>query len=56
MPHLRVRDEVLEKVERRGIQPLQIVKKQRERMFLPCKHAEKATENHLESALRVLRR
>src|ERR1700722_8275352 len=56
MLHLRVRDQVLEKVERRGIQPLQIVKKQRERVFLPRKHAEEPTENHLESVLCVLRR
>src|SRR5260370_37303333 len=56
MLHLRVRDQVLQKVERRGIQPLQIVKKQREGVFLPRKHAEEAPENHLESVLRVLRR
>jgi hypothetical protein len=35
MPHLRVRDEVLEYVERRGAQPLQIVKEQGERLFRP---------------------
>src|ERR1700677_1828285 len=56
MLHLRVRDQVLEKVERRAIQPLQIVKKQRQGVFLPRKHAEEAPENHLESVLRVLRR
>ena len=56
MPHLGVRDQMLEEIERRGIQPLQIVKEQREGMLLPREHAEEAPENHLESVLRVLRR
>ena len=56
MPHLSVRDQVLEEVERRGIQPLQIVKKQRERVLLPREDAEEAAEHHLKAVLRVLRR
>src|SRR6202051_1034765 len=56
VPHLRVRDQVLEEVERRCIQPLQIVEEQRERVLLPRESAEKAPENHLEAVLRVLRR
>src|ERR1700736_333259 len=56
VPHLRVRDQVLEEVERRSIQPLQIVEEQRERVLFPCEYAEKPSENHLESVLRVLRR
>src|SRR5271166_3899894 len=56
VPHLRVRDQVLEKVERRCIKPLQIVEEQRERMLLPREYAEKAPEDHLEAVLRVLRR
>src|ERR1700746_390047 len=56
VPHLRVRDQVLEEVERRCIKPLQIVEEQRERVLLPCEYAEKPSENHLESVLRVLRR
>ena len=55
VPHLRVRDQVLEEVERRCIQPLQIVKEQRERVLLPCEYAEKPPENHLEAVLRFLR-
>ena len=54
MLHLRVRDQVLDEVERRGIQPLQIIKEQRERMFLAREHAEEAPENHLEAVLRIL--
>src|SRR5271167_1650184 len=56
VPHLRVRDQVLEEVERRCIKPLQIVEEQRERMLLPREYAEKAPEDHLEAVLRVLRR
>ena len=35
VPHLRVRDQVLDEVERGGIQPLQIIEEQRERMLPP---------------------
>src|ERR1700693_2881104 len=44
-PHLSVRDQVLEQVERRSIQPLQIVEKQRQRVLLPREDAEEASEN-----------
>ena len=54
MAHLGIRDHGLEEVERRGIQPLQIVEKQRERVLFPREHAEEAPENHLEAVLRVL--
>jgi hypothetical protein len=47
---------VLEEVERRCIEPLQIVEEQRERVLLPREYAEKPPENHLEAVLRVLRR
>src|SRR6201987_2055552 len=56
VPHLRVRDQVLEEVERRCIKPLQIVEEQRERVLLPCEYAEETPENHLKSVLRFLRR
>src|SRR6202163_3216356 len=54
--NLRMRDQVLDEVERRGIQPLQIVEEQRERVLLAREHPEEAPENHLEAVLRVLRR
>ena len=54
MPHLRVCDQVLDEIERRCVQPLQIIEEQRERMFLAREHAEEASENHLEAVLRVL--
>src|SRR5258708_2927934 len=56
VPHLRVRDQVLEEVERRCVKPLQIVEEQRERVLLPCEYAEKPPENHLKAVLRFLRR
>jgi len=56
MRHLRVRDQVLEQVERRAIQPLQIVKEQRERVLLACEHTEEAPKYHLEAVLGLLRR
>src|SRR5271155_4470636 len=46
---------MLEQVERRAIQPLQIVKEQRERMLLAREHAEEAPEYHLEAVLGLLR-
>ena len=56
VPHLRVRDQMLDEVERGRVQPLQIVEEQRERMLRPGEHAEEAPEHQLEAVLRVLRR
>src|SRR6202166_2211830 len=56
VPHLRVRDQMLDEVERRGIQPLQIIEEQRERMLLAREGAEEAPEHHLEAVVCVLRR
>src|SRR5882762_2132108 len=55
MSHLGMRDQVLEEVERRCVQPLQIVQKQGERVLFPREYAEEAPEDHLEPALRILR-
>src|SRR6266853_6229933 len=56
VPHLWMRDQVHEEVERRCIKPLQIIKKQGERMLLAREYAKEAPEHHLETVLRVLRR
>ena len=56
VPHLRVRDQMLEEVERRGIQPLQIVEEQRERMLLPANTPRKRRNTIWKRFLRVLRR
>src|SRR5258708_4828173 len=56
VPPLRVRDQVLEEIERRSIKPLQIVEEQRERVLLPREYAEKPPKDHLKAVLRVLGR
>src|SRR5258706_6938300 len=38
MPHFRMRDQMLEEIERCGVQPLQIVEEQRERVLLAREH------------------
>src|ERR1700726_1105414 len=47
---------MLDQVERRHAEPLQIVEKQRQRMFGPREDAEKSPEHQLETALCLLRR
>src|SRR4030088_315541 len=47
--------EMLEKIERRRIQPLQIIEKQRKRVFLPREYADESPEHHLEAFLRFQR-
>src|SRR6266566_7674939 len=54
VPLFRVRDQMLEEVERCCIQPLQIVEEQGERMFRPREHTNKSPEYQLKAALRVL--
>ena len=56
VPHLRVRDQMLDEVERGGIQPLQIIEEQRERMLRRGERAKEAPEHQLKSVLRFLRR
>src|SRR5208337_4567870 len=52
---IRLCQQVLEEIERRSIQPLQIVKEQRQRMLWPGEDTEEAAKHQLESALRVSR-
>src|SRR5207302_4016654 len=54
VPHLRVRDQLLEEVECRCIKPLQIVEEQRKRVFRPCEYLDEASEDQLEPILGVL--
>jgi hypothetical protein len=51
-----MRDQLLDEIERRRIQPLQIVEEQRERVLLAREHAKEAPEDHLKAILGVLRR
>src|SRR5260221_3416823 len=56
VPHLRVRDQLLEEFDRRCIQPLQIVEEKGKRVLLPGEYAEEAPEYRLEAILRFERR
>src|SRR5258705_9221270 len=55
MLHVRLGQEILQQVERCRVEPLQVVEEQRQRMFRPCKYADKSSEYQLEAALRLLR-
>ena len=46
--------QVFEQIERRGIEPLQIVEEQGQRMLGPSEHPQKPSEHELETSLRVL--
>src|ERR1700687_2635094 len=56
VPHFRVRDQMLEEVERCCIEPLQIIEEQRERVLPRGERAEEAPEHRLETVLRISRR
>src|ERR1700756_5204424 len=56
MSYLRIRNQTLKEVERCCIQPLQIIKKENERMFWPGECSEETLEHQLEAVLRILRR
>src|SRR6266849_1877343 len=56
VPHFRVRDQMLEEVERRCIEPMQIVEEQRERVLRPGERADEPAEHQLEAILRIARR
>ena len=55
VPHVRLGQQILEQVERRRVEPLQIVEEQRQRMLRPGEHADEAAEHQLEPPLRLLR-
>src|SRR5262245_40205523 len=51
---IRPGQQILHQIERRGIEPLQIVKEKGQRMFRPREYADESTEHQLKAALRVL--
>ena len=51
---VRPGQQILEQIQRRRVEPLQIVEKQSERMLRPGKHADEALPDQLESPSRVL--
>src|SRR5262249_666439 len=46
--------QVFQEVERRRVEPLQVIKEERQRMFRPSEDADKLSEHQLEAPLRVL--
>jgi len=46
---------VLDQAEGRGVEPLQVVEKERERVVLASEHPHEAAEDRLEAGLRFLR-
>ena len=50
----RPRQQILQQVKRRRIEPLQIVEKQGQWMLSPREHADETAENELEAALSIL--
>jgi len=52
---IRPGQQILHEVERRRVEPLQIVEKQRQRMFRSGEHGDEPAEHQLETALRLLR-
>src|SRR5262249_61870597 len=54
VPHIALDHQVLEQIECRSIEPLQIVQEQGERMLGPSEDPQKPSEHELEAALRVL--
>ena len=55
MPDIPLRQNIFEQIERGGIEPLQIVEEERQRMLRPRKDADEPPQHRLETALRVLR-
>ena len=52
--HIRPGQQILEQIERRRVEPLQIVEEQGEGVLGPCEYADESPEHQLETALRVL--
>src|SRR5262249_34483476 len=54
VPHVGLGQQILNHIECRSIEPLQIVEKKGEGMFRPRKYTDESAEYQLEPALRVL--
>ena len=52
--HLVVGDQMPEEVKGGGVQPLEVVEEQRERVLRPGEHAKESSKHHLETALLLL--
>src|ERR1700722_11785664 len=56
MLHVRLSQQILQQVQRCRVEPLQIVEEQRQWVLRPGEHGEKAPENQMKAALRVMGR
>src|SRR5450631_12909 len=56
MLYVRLGQQILQQVQRCGVEPLQIVEEQRQWVLRPGEHGEKAPENQLKATLRVVGR
>src|SRR5580658_10789180 len=54
--NIRPGQQIFQQIQRRPIQPLQIVQKQSQRMLWLRKYANESTENQLKTVLRILGR
>jgi len=48
--------QIFQQVERRRVEPLQVIEEERQGMFRPGENADELPETHLEAPLRVMRR
>jgi len=55
VPDIRLRQEIFEQIERGGIEPLQVVEEERQRMLRARKDANEPPQHRLKAALRILR-
>ena len=51
---IRPGQQILEQIERRRVEPLQVVEEERQRMLRPGEYADEAPKYQLKTALRVL--
>src|SRR5579872_5639709 len=54
--HVRLDQQIFQKIECRRVQPLQIVKKKSQRMIRPGEYADEPTKYQMKTTLRILRR
>src|SRR5262249_50595078 len=53
---IRLRQQILQQVKRRRVEPLQVVEKEGQGMFRSCEHTEESAKYQMEPPLSVLRR
>ena len=54
MPHIWLRQQILDYIQRCRIKPMQVVEKESERMLGSCEYADESPEHQLEATLRIL--